>query len=162
MNVERAPEWLPSYLVPFFTLSYPVSPPDNPDAFPDANFYVPGLLDACFLVTCIAIMAVLRDFFRLCVSEPFATWYLTRDQERGRSMSPKRMNGKSQNGYVANGNGHAADEKTALLRTKKKEDRAIRHKVLRFAEQSWSLVYYTVQWCYGLVSFVVFQLIGLI
>lgn len=161
MNLEHAPDWLPTYLVPFFTLSYPVSPPDNPDAFPDSNFYVPGLLDGCFIVTCIAIMAILRDFFRVCVAEPFATWYLTRDQQRGRSVSPRRLDEKSQNGHVANGNGHASDEKTALLRSKRKEDRAIRHKVLRFGEQSWSLIYYSVQWCYGLVSSFPFPSLGL-
>ena len=58
------------------------------------------------------------------------------------SLSPAKL---------PNGNGHAANEKSALLQSQKKSDRKIRRSVLRFAEQSWSLIYYTVQWGYGLV-----------
>lgn len=154
MNVERAPEWLPRYLVPFFTLSYPVPRPEHPDAFPNSDFYIPGLLDGCFIVTCIAIMAILRDFFRVFVMEPFAHWYLTREhlRLRGRSPEPKLVNGNGHDGAALNGNGHGVNEKSALLLSKRKSDRAIRRSVLRFAEQSWSLIYYTVQWGYGIVS----------
>ena len=78
MNTALAPAWLPSQLVPFFFLSYPVAPPAQPDSFPDANYYSTGVLDGCIIVTAIAVMAVLRDATRLFVCEPFARWYLAR------------------------------------------------------------------------------------
>lgn len=145
---------------PFVSLSYPTSRPLHPDSFPDSNYYLTGPLDACFIVTCIAVMAVLRDASRLLLMEPFAQWYLTRQ------LKLKKRGEKTQaNGAVANGatNGHAnghhpktqtvGEEKMQIT---KKEARAMRHSVLRFAEQGWSVIYYTSQWSFGLVRVSVF------
>lgn len=150
MNTEAAPPWLPRQLVPFFTLSYPTAPPANPDSFPNSNYYGAGLLDACILVSAIAVMAILRDVTRLWVWEPFARWILTRDL---RSSKRKKLalangngisNGKA-NGAV-NGNGHAAEYLITPA-----EKRKMNRSIMRFAEQGWSVIYYTFSWGYGVV-----------
>lgn len=149
MNAERAPEWLPTLLVPFFTLSYPAARPEVPDSFPDSDYYTPGLLDGFFVITCIAVMAVLRDVFRVFILEPFAHWYLTRTQTYQKLKDS--ANGSVEG--VTNGNGYSnGSEKSNALRKKRREERVIRRSVIRFAEQGWSVIYYTVQWGFGLVS----------
>ncbi|PSR75024.1 hypothetical protein PHLCEN_2v9354 [Hermanssonia centrifuga] len=163
MNTLRAPEWLPSFLIPFVTLSYPTQRPAAPDSFPDSPYYGGGLLDGCFIITCIAVMAILRDSLRLGVFEPFARWWLTRALRK--SKAKLKQNGvanghaKSNGGAVektngkingtANGNGHAAHANECVI--SKQEARKLHRSVLRFAEQGWSSVYYTCQWLYGLV-----------
>lgn len=74
-------------------------------------------------------MAVLRDFFRLVVFEPFAT----------RVLEKKFDIKKNANG---SGNGHVD-----LAKEKRKTHRS----VLRFAEQGWPAIYYPIQWSFGLV-----------
>jgi len=84
-------------------------------------------------------MALLRDALRLWVMEPFATWKLSRDLllRKARQTNGSRTNG-STNGKKAEG-----------LQTTKMELGHIHRSVLRFAEQSWSFVYYSIQWSYG-------------
>ncbi|ESK97621.1 longevity-assurance protein [Moniliophthora roreri MCA 2997] len=144
MTTYNVSEWLHPYLVPFFTLSYPTTTPQDPDSFPDSQYYNTGLLDLCVVVTCIAVMAIARDVFRLAVFEPFARWKLTRDLHHNLRKSSSKMNG---NGHVngnANGNGHVVSEITP------KQRRKMHRSVLRFAEQGWQAMYYPLQWCYGI------------
>lgn len=152
MNTERVPEWLPTFLVPFFSLSYPSEPPDHPDSFTEANYYSTGLLDGWLIITCIAVMAILRDVLRIFVMEPFAHWYLTRKYA---SEPPKEI-GNGSTEPLLNGNGHTTQtsqsEKNDAARKKKRDERLIRRSVLRFAEQGWSVIYYTIQWGFGVVS----------
>lgn len=148
MNAAQAPEWLPSFLIPFVTLSYPVDRPAAPDSFPDSEYYAVGPLDFWYIVSIIAVFAILRDAFRLGVFEPFAKWYLMRqlkaDKEKGRMHA--NGNGKA-NGAT---NGHAQHDLTTVKITKR-EQKQVRRSVIRFAEQGWPIVYYTLQWGYGLV-----------
>jgi len=142
-------ERLPSYLVPFFSLSYPTDKPPNLDSFHNSVYYNTGPLDACLIITCIAVMAVLRDAGRLGILEPFARWKLMRDLEERRI---RRANGKP-NGKVygvANGNGHAVHANGDVYQAPATELRLVHRSVLRFAEQGWSVTYYVVQWCFGL------------
>ncbi|CAK5275574.1 unnamed protein product [Mycena citricolor] len=127
---------LPSYLAPFLTLSYRVDTPENVDSFPDATYYHSGQLDICFIISCIAVMAVLRDALRLGVFEPFARWKLTRDLDLKRAASKRKANGS--------GNGHVNGTHS------KKELQHLHRSVLRFGEQGWSVAYYPVVWGYGL------------
>lgn len=160
MNVSRAPDWLPSFLTPFVTLSYPVERPVEPDSFPDSSYYGNGVLDICLIITCIAVMAILRDFLRLGVCEPFAKWYLARrlrltkvllqNAQNANGDASKRTTAKT-NG-VTNGNGHAVQGNVRFV--SKKEARQIRHNVIRFAEQGWPALYYILQFCFGVVSLV--------
>ena len=93
MNDTQASEWLPSFLVPFITLSYPTERPAEPDSFHDYSYYKGGILDLCFIVTCIAVMAILRDALRLGVCEPFARWYLTRRLRKSKARQNAHANG---------------------------------------------------------------------
>src|SRR5882757_8838134 len=76
------PNRLPSFLVPFVSLSYRVVPPPNLDSFPDSSYYGIGYLDVCLIVTMIAIMAICRDAACILVFKPFANWKLTCDWHR--------------------------------------------------------------------------------
>ncbi|KAJ7179199.1 TLC domain-containing protein [Mycena filopes] len=136
-----AEQWLPPSIVPFFSLSHRTSTPAHPDSFPDSPYYTTGFKDVCLIITCMALMALLRDALRLGLFEPFARWKLTRDLNAEYSKHP---NGTASNG-TANGktNGHAAGPT-------KKELRHLHRSVLRFAEQGWSAVYYPIQWGFGL------------
>ncbi|KAG6860997.1 hypothetical protein C0995_005017 [Termitomyces sp. Mi166 len=130
-----ATQWLPSYLVPFFTLSYPTVTPKNPDSFPDSAYYNTGIQDVCLLITCIAVMAILRDALRLGVFEPLAHWKLTRDlcnrKKLEAAKSKEHTNGHVTINGVPNGNGHASD----VPKPTSKELRKVHRSVLRFAEQ---------------------------
>jgi acyl-CoA-dependent ceramide synthase len=137
---------LPSFLVPFVTFSYPVTAPAVPDSFYRSSYYKTGLLDVCFVVTCIAVMAVLRDVTRLGLLEPFARWKLTRDVENSKKI---KVNGQALG--LANGHSNGNALYPNVRRTTQKEERKMHRKVLRFAEQGWSVTYYSLTWCYGLV-----------
>jgi len=128
---------LPDYIVPFFSLSSPTHTPTNPDSFPDSRYYKTDPKDFCLVITFIATFAILRDVLRLGVFGPFAKWKLSRDLKLSRPSAAK-ANG------VSNGNGHSKNAFT------KAERRKMSHSVRRFAEQGWSLVYYTLQWGFGL------------
>ncbi|KAJ6614294.1 TLC domain-containing protein [Mycena sp. CBHHK59/15] len=132
--------WLPPAVVPFFSLSHRTDTPPHPDSFPDSAYYTTGPKDICYIISCIAVMAVLRDVLRLGVFEPFARWKLANDMQRPRTL---RANGAT-NGR-ANGNGHHAGTSPS-----KKELRHMHRSVLRFAEQGWSAVYYPLQCAFGI------------
>ena len=151
---------LPSFLVPFVSLSYRVDPPSNPDSFPNSSYYDIGYLDVCLIVTVIATMAVLRDAARILLFEPFADWKLTRDWRRRQALKLGSATPDSKAGNVkTNGkiNGPitttGSAEKLVADRPAKysREARRIRHAVLRFAEQGWLVVYYSWQWSLGVV-----------
>ncbi|KAJ3994204.1 TLC domain-containing protein [Lentinula boryana] len=133
---------LSGYLYPFIFLSSPTTTPTNPDSFPTSQYYRTDTKDLCLVISIIAVYAILRDALRLGVFEPFARWKLFRDLTR------KQHAGKS-NGNASvssSGNGHSS----ARITLAKAERRKMRHSVLRFAEQGWSVVYYTLQWGFGL------------
>jgi len=140
------------YLTPFYTLQYPAATPPNPDSFHDSHYYNVGQLDICIIISCIAVMAILRDAFRLGVFEPLARWKLFRDLAKKQKLKVDTANGKTNgatNGHVANGNGHSNGN--AVMPPTARELRQLNRKVLRFAEQGWSFIYYSIQWSYGLV-----------
>lgn len=147
MNSQQAPGWLPSFLVPFVTLSYPATTPAEPDSFPNSAFYGTGPLDVCLVISCIAVMAVLRDAARLTLMEPFAEWKLTRDLVYSKKI---QANGKAPAATNGNANGHGAHASEHSTYSQK-ETRKLHRKVLRFAEQGWSVIYYIITWSYGLV-----------
>ncbi|KAI0353473.1 longevity assurance proteins LAG1/LAC1 [Trametes cingulata] len=152
MNTDQAPRWLPSPLVPFFTLSYPTAPPAHPDSFPTSNYYGTGLLDGCMVITAIAVMAVLRDMTRIYVMEPFARWKLGRDLRLSKQRMAALANGNGKaNGHAnghANGNGHAQHANGSAI--SRQEAKKMQRSVIRFAEQGWSVVYYLAQMAFGL------------
>lgn len=155
MNTAAAPSWIPNLLVPFVTLSYPVDPPSHPDSFHDSSYYGTGYLDLCAIVGFIAAMAVLRDVARLYVLEPYACWKLTHNLKakrkiKERSRSPA-FNGSAAEHSNGHSNGHVLP--TEEFQITAREQRQMRRSVLRFAEQGWALIYYTIQFSWGVVSF---------
>jgi acyl-CoA-dependent ceramide synthase len=138
-------------LAPFVALQYPAPALEHPDSFPDSSYYNVGKLDLCMVLTIIVVMTVLRDASMRGIFAPYARWILTRNS-KARPMPMKSLqngvfsntNGHSKvNGYYANGHGSA---------NHRKEARRLNRSVLRFAEQGWSVVYYSLQWCFGVVS----------
>ena len=150
MNIVSASEWLLSFLAPFFTLSYVTDPPVSPDSFPNSSYYTVGPRDAYFVIGCIAVMALLRDIFRIFVLEPFAEWYLTPQSNVRKSKANGNTNG-SPNEVNGTANGHENTAKPISKQTNNFNKRGIRRKVLRFAEQGWSVIYYSASWSYGMV-----------
>jgi acyl-CoA-dependent ceramide synthase len=152
MDALHSTNWFLPYLEPFISLSYPTDIPKDPDSFPRSTYYDTGRRDICFIITCIAVMAVLRDTLRLGVLEPFARWKLSRDlasrkkQKSLRAAANGTTNGQAKSGDI--GNGHSAPRS---LHPSPRELRQVHRSVLRFAEQGWSVVYYTLQWSLGLV-----------
>jgi acyl-CoA-dependent ceramide synthase len=139
---------VPAFLVPFFSLSYPTNTPEKLDSFYTATYYTTGPLDACFIVSCIAIMAILRDAIRLGILEPFARWKLTGDLTGGLTERARKKTDVSTNGHSLS-NGHGANGHSAHV--PRRESRRMHRSVLRFAEQGWPVLYYAVQWAYGVV-----------
>ena len=138
------PSRLAAFLLPFYTLSYPTDRPPSTDSFHNSNYFTTGPLDVCIVVTCIATMAVLRDAFRLLLLEPFARWKLSKNAARRHArQASEKANGES-NGYALYTNGHTPEKLKA-------DRRRLHRRVLRFAEQGWSMIYYTIQWSFGLV-----------
>lgn len=155
MNTAQLSTWLPSFAVPFFTLSYPVPAPPHPDSFPDSSYYDIGRLDSCIVVTSIVIMALARDMSRLYILEPAARWKITRDAKSAKTKE-KKTNGRANGALNGNGhaNGHAAHPNggSEAVYFTPRERKEMHRKVIRFAEQGWNVIYYILQWSYGLVS----------
>ncbi|TFY74866.1 hypothetical protein EWM64_g9148 [Hericium alpestre] len=137
LSVDR----LPPFLIPFVSLSYPVETPAHPDCFPDASYYDLGYFDLCIMVSCVALLAVLRDSARLAIFEPFASWMLTRDW-------------RIRQGQKQLTNGHTGEKGTMTPPEEPQmgpaEARRIHRSVLRFAEQGWQFMYCAAQWAFGL------------
>ncbi|KJA30026.1 hypothetical protein HYPSUDRAFT_32065 [Hypholoma sublateritium FD-334 SS-4] len=158
-----------TYIAPFYSLQYPTATPQNTDSFHDASYYIVGPLDICFVISCIAVMAILRDALRLGFFEPLARWKLHRDLSGRIKLRTKAASASNANGHaVSNGNGHAivngngtANGKAngsanghasviAAASPTTRELRQLNRKVIRFAEQGWSVVYYSIQWSFGI------------
>ncbi|KZV75158.1 longevity assurance proteins LAG1/LAC1 [Peniophora sp. CONT] len=145
---------LPSFLVPFVTLSYEVPAPAHPDSFPNSSHHDIGYKDVCLMVTLIAGMALLRDATRVLVLEPFAHWMLTR-----RWRMRKAAEGGDETPNLARADADSKAESSALgpkkpslerLVASSREARRIRHDVVRFAEQGWMWIYYVFMFSFGM------------
>jgi very-long-chain ceramide synthase len=146
MDIASVPAWIPSFLVPFVTLSYPTTAPANPDSFPDSSYYGTGYLDLCTVVGHIAVMAVLRHIARLYVFEPFARWWLSENLKNIKKA--RYLRDANRNGTV---NGHSIETEHTCQQSKK-EERQMNRSVMRVAEQGWAYACYTIQFAFGTVS----------
>ncbi|KAH7105404.1 longevity assurance proteins LAG1/LAC1 [Auriculariales sp. MPI-PUGE-AT-0066] len=146
---DAALSLLPSYAVPFFSLSYPLPPPEKPDSFPNASYYGLGPLDLCLFVTWIAVLGVVREFTRIVVFEPIGRWYLTRkDAEADRRRAAlKQPSGVPAEKKPANGNttAHATAQPKKLSKREQLRERCVQ----RFGEQGYQLAYFVIYWSYG-------------
>lgn len=159
-----------TYVAPFYSLQYPTATPQNTDSFHDASYYNFGPLDIFLVISCIAVMAILRDALRLGFFEPLARWKLHRDLSGRIKLRTKAASAMNGNGHAtSNGNGHTTDNGNGVANGKAngsanghasvvaaagpttRELRQLNRKVIRFAEQGWSVVYYSIQWSFGIV-----------
>jgi very-long-chain ceramide synthase len=92
---------LSTFFTPFLQLSYPVNPPSNPDSFPNSNYYDIGPLDACFIISTMAVFAVLREIVRLKLMTPFANKVLFGSTSGYRPLY--RRSASSSSSLLANG-----------------------------------------------------------
>lgn len=157
MYANSIPPWVPQYLLPFFSLSYPTDPPLKTDSFHNSQYYSTGWLDLCTIVGLIATMAILRDLARVYVFEPFACWKLSKDLKAKKVASGRNSCSSSpmlEAKLVSNGmgNGHQANGNAQGVTLTVAEKRKIHRSVLRFAEQGWALLCYSFQCGFGLVS----------
>jgi acyl-CoA-dependent ceramide synthase len=160
---------IPSALQPFIGLSYPVPTPKDTDSYFDATYYNKGPKDLLFVATWVVLLAVCREVLMRFFLMPVARWRL---ESLAAAKHGARLARKS--------NGHAISEKLAaptkttptLVRqrrpspskftkpvktwteTKKSRDAKLRERnIVRFGEQGWSLVYYSVFWALGMVRY---------
>ena len=155
MSTSSILPWFPQYLLPFFSLSYPMDPPPKTDSFHDSQHFGTGWLDICTIVGLIAAMAILRDLARLYVFEPIARWKLSKDL-RAKKLAARKNGGSPslKAKLVSNGaaNGHQANGDVHEITFTAVEKRRIHRSVLRFAEQGWALLCYSFQCGFGFVS----------
>jgi len=155
MNANNVLSWVPQYLLPFVSLSYPTDPPSKTDSFHDSQHFGTGWLDICTIVGLIAAMAILRDLARLYVFEPFARWKLAKAlrakkltaSKNGGSPSPTLKAKLVSNGVA---NGHQPNGNAQKITFTAVEKRRMHRSVLRFAEQGWALLCYSFQCGFGL------------
>jgi very-long-chain ceramide synthase len=189
MDATASPQWLSPYLVPFAYLSYPTEAPKNPDSFQGSSYYKTGIKDACFVIAWIAVLAILREFVRLAIMEPFARAWLSKQAARGGISTPKILQKSEKTTPAAketmkdqsaepkqkvedeglelllrsrrNGNAKPKLEKITKRRMKgmTKEEWKRERSVLRFAEQGWTLVYYSVYRSLGIVRLLLLCLV---
>jgi len=163
MNANNVLPWVPSYLNPFLSLSYPTETPPKTDSFHDSQYFRTGWLDVCTIVGLIAAMAVLRDLARLCIFEPFAHWKLAKTlRAKKLAASNRGSSSPSKTKSVSNGvvNGHQANGDAHEITFTAVERRRMHRSVLRFAEQGWALLCYSFQCGFGLVSLLSFSRLG--
>lgn len=159
MSTSIVPPWVPPYIIPFLSLSYPTHPPPKTDSFHNSQHYETGWLDVCTIVGLIAAMAILRDLARLWVFEPFARWKLSKDL-RAKKLAAGKNGGSSSPSprakLVSNGvaNGHHVNGDAHEIAFTAVEKRKMHRSVLRFAEQGWALLCYSFQCGFGLVGLV--------
>lgn len=165
MNTNRVLSWVPQYVFPFLSLSYPMGPPPKTDSFHNSRYFGTGWLDICTIVGLIAAMAIFRDLARLHVFEPFARWKLSKDL-RAKKLAASKNGGSSspslKTKLVSNGaaNGHQANGGVHEITFTAVEKRRVHRSVLRFAEQGWALLCYSFQCGFGFVSLSSFFRIG--
>lgn len=140
---------IPESLHPLFLLSYPITPRSNPfySSFPIPTpfastnssaprietLYSKGPNDVLFVAFWAVAFTVLREIAMRFVLAPFAAWWLA-SERLGRPESEKKM---------------SALERRIMDR----ETRRLNRVATRFSEQGWNVIYCSVFWTIGFVSF---------
>ena len=173
---------IPPALQPFVGLSYPGPAPDDTDSYYDATYYNKGPKDLLFVATWTVLLALFREGVMRFFFMPIARWRFERLAAAKRNARPTSPNGaparvKTNRHTVGEKIATApSDGLTKSVRqrpsrrsspvgspkppvktwTETKKDRDAKlyeRNVVRFAEQGWSLAYYTVFWALGVVRF---------
>ncbi|KAF8609831.1 longevity assurance proteins LAG1/LAC1 [Ceratobasidium sp. AG-I] len=174
---------IPPALQSFVGLSYPVPAPDDVDSYYDATYYNKGPKDLLFVATWTLLLALFREGLMRFFFMPIARWRFERLAAAKRNARPTSPNGAparvKTNGHTVGEKIATApsDGLTKSVRqrssrrsspvgspkksvktwteTKKERDAKLHERnVVRFAEQGWSLAYYTVFWALGVSIYI--------
>ncbi|CAE6407410.1 unnamed protein product [Rhizoctonia solani] len=161
-TVSRLP--IPAYLEPFIAPSYPVPSPPDPDSYYDAIYYNKGPKDLLFVATWVVLLVIFREALMRGFFMPIARWRLdslakAKQNRRANKRDPPSVGEKLVKTAKApevrqrkvSPASKPAKPIKSWMETKKSRDAKLRErKVVRFAEQGWSLAYYTVFWTFGM------------
>lgn len=160
---------IPPALESFIGLSYPVPIPADADSYFDATYYNKGPKDLLFIATWVVLLAFFREVLMRLFFMPIARWRLeslaaakrgarlTRTKPKGNTVGEKLVSTPPKPTPVRQRQAPNANSRPvkSWTETKKSRDaKLLERNVVRFAEQGWSLVYYSVFWALGMVRFV--------
>lgn len=173
---------IPPALQSFVGISYPVPAPDDIDSYYHATYYTKGPKDLLFVATWTVLLALFREGLMRFFFMPIARWrleHLAAAKRNARPTSPSgtparvKANGHTIGEKIAtaptDGSTKSVRQRTsrrsspvgspkkpAKTWTETKKDRdakLLERNVVRFAEQGWSMAYYSVFWALGMVCF---------
>jgi acyl-CoA-dependent ceramide synthase len=171
---------IPPALQSFVGLSYPVPTPHDTDSYYGATYYNKGPNDLLFVATWVVLLAVFRELLMRFFFMPIARWRfdsLAAAKRRARPTSPNgapvRLKAKTHTvgekiatapqdtsaksvrqrpSRRSSPTGSVNKPVKSWTETKKDRDAKLHERnIVRFAEQGWSLTYYTVFWALGVV-----------
>ncbi|KAJ1311544.1 hypothetical protein OPQ81_010028 [Rhizoctonia solani] len=155
---------IPPYLESFIAPSYPVPTPADTDSYFDATYYNKGPKDLLFVGTWVVLLALCRELVMRGLFMPIARWRfdalaLAKQNRRAAKRDPPSVGEKLAKSAAApevrqrkvSPASKPAKPIKSWTETKKSRDAKLRErKILRFAEQGWSLTYYAVFWALGM------------
>ncbi|CAE6449494.1 unnamed protein product [Rhizoctonia solani] len=159
---------IPPALEPFVAPSYPVPTPKDADSYFDATYYNKGPKDLLFVGTWVILLALAREVLMRGIFMPIARWRfdalaLAKQNRRATKRDPPSVGEKLANTAappkVRQRKVSPASKPSKPVKswteTKKARDAKVRErKILRFAEQGWSLAYYAVFWALGMSIYI--------
>ncbi|CAE6520797.1 unnamed protein product [Rhizoctonia solani] len=159
---------IPPALEAFVAPSYPVPTPPDADSYYDATYYNKGPKDLLFVATWVVLLALCREGLMRGVFMPIARWRfdalaLAKQNRRAAKRDPPSVGEKLVKTAVApkvrqRKVSPASKPPKAIkswTETKKSRDAKVRErKILRFAEQGWSMTYYAVFWALGMSIYI--------
>ncbi|KAG8743622.1 sphingosine N-acyltransferase lag1 [Ceratobasidium sp. 414] len=174
---------IPPALQSFVGLSYPVPPPDDIDSYYDATYYTKGPKDLLFVATWVVLLAFFRELLMRFFFMPIARSRFASLAAAKRNARPTSPNGAparlKPNGQTVSEKIAASPQDSSMksvrqrssrrssptskankpvkswTETKKDRDaKLLERNIVRFAEQGWSLAYYTVFWALGVSIYI--------
>ncbi|KAG8713562.1 sphingosine N-acyltransferase lag1 [Ceratobasidium sp. 423] len=158
---------IPPVLESFVAPSYPVPTPADADSYFDATYYNKGPKDLLFVATWVVLLALCREALMRGFFMPIARWRFTalaraKQNRRATKRDPPSVGeklAKTAGPEVRQRKVSPASKPVKPIKswteTKKSRDAKLRErKVVRFAEQGWSLAYYTVFWALGMSIYI--------
>ncbi|CAE6512813.1 unnamed protein product [Rhizoctonia solani] len=158
---------IPPALESFVAPSYPVPIPADTDSYFDATYYNKGPKDLLFVATWVVLLAVCREALMRGFFMPIARWRFAalaraKQNRRAAKRDPPSVGEKIAKTAVpevrqrkVSPASKPAKPIKSWTETKKSRDAKLRErKVVRFAEQGWSLTYYAVFWALGMSIYI--------
>ncbi|KAF8761352.1 longevity-assurance protein [Rhizoctonia solani] len=156
---------IPAHLEAFIAPSYPVTTPADTDSYFDATYYNKGPKDLLFVGTWVLLLAICREALMRGFFMPLARWRFdslarAKQNRRATKRDPPSAGDKLAKHHPSvpavrqrkvSPSSKPPKSIKSWTETKKARDAKLRErKVVRFAEQGWSLAYYAVFWAFGM------------